>query len=173
MGEAFRINYNYEVLKPAVTSIAHSSFAAACSAEAYNAKYAITGSFLEIREKGIITFHLVDADSSKTVFADRATILSYDDLDVLAERIAQACVERIPFSQTLAPAKVTTAEIPSPLRLRRPLATFLLNTGYLYAARGPTIDLYNLNFGLFFDLPRYSILPQMGIMRGKKMRSLT
>ncbi|MEO0093003.1 MAG: hypothetical protein ABIK67_01935 [candidate division WOR-3 bacterium] len=165
--EALISNYNYDVLRMAPTAIALSSFAAACSAKSYNAQFAITGSFIEIKAKGIISFQLIDADSQKVVFADRTTILSYDDIPTIAERIAYSLAKRVPFTQTLAPTKITEAEKPSPLRLRKPLTTFLLNTGYLYAYReNKSLDLFNLNLGLYFDLPDYFILTQMGLMRG-------
>lgn len=165
--EALATNYNFDVLPMSATSSAASPFAAACSAKTYNAKYAITGSFIEIKEKGIISFRLVDADSQKTVYGDRTTILSYDDMPILAERIAQSFAKRTPFSQTLTPTRITEAEKISPLRLKKPTATFLLNTGYLYAYReNKSVDLFNLNLGLYFDLPNYFILTQMGLMRG-------
>jgi TolB-like protein len=165
--EALITNYNYDVTRMSPASMALTSFAAACSAKAYNAKYAVTGSFIEIKEKGIISFQLVDADSQKVVFGDRTTILSYDDMPIIAERIAESFAKRTLFNRTVTPTKITEAEKPSPLRLKKPTATFLLNTGYLYAYReNESVDLFNLNLGLYFDLPNYFILTQMGLMRG-------
>jgi hypothetical protein len=137
-------------------------------AVAVNAPKAIIGSVTRLSMKLIVSYKLIDVPTGRVEFSDHANLTPTEDLDLAADRIAQALREQKPFSKTGEQGKLTEAEI----RKTTALSSIFVTTGYTYPLDhrfpySPGNMLFTLNAAVTYETQNVLAAAQMGLRRGK------
>ncbi len=104
-------------------------------AENVGADHAVICSFLQLGQKLIIQYSLIDVEEKRILLQDNMTSTSVEELDVIMQRIAMSITEFQPISRTAQIGTLTEHETKSPLeRLGRRFFGF--SFGYLYPETG-------------------------------------
>ena len=176
MRDALNGTYKYLVVDPAPGTFCYNVVAAADSAKNYGAAQALVGNIMTIGGKQWLTYQLVDAASATVLLADKLGLPPMDEFPVMSDRIAASIVERRPYSETVEPEKMTSAEVnPQFKHPRKPYAGVFLTAGYMFQMRQRpysqtndymSTNLVNLNLAVSFETQQMLTMLQLGLMRG-------
>lgn len=141
-------------------------------AKSLRADKAVIGSMSLLGKKIIISYQLIDVNTSTVEFRDKASAVSIEDLDVTMERIGNAIETQKPFAATIEVGKETEAEKP-PFKTRRTFGTIIFKTGYTFplshnkSLEGLGRMLFTLDAAVSYETPNLMTEALMGICRGK------
>ena len=179
MRDALNATYKYIVVDPAPGTFCYNVLAAADSAKKYGAGQALIGNIMTIGGKQWLTYQLVDATSSTVLLADKLELPPIDEFPTMSDRIAASIVERKPYSETVEPEKMTSAEVnPQFKHPRKPYAGVFLTAGYMFEMRQRpfavindttyymSTNLVNLNLAVSFETQQMLTMLQLGLLRG-------
>jgi len=182
--DALNGTYKYVVVDPAAGTECFNVVAAAESARKYGATEALIGNIMTIGGRQLLTYQLVDANATTVALQGKVDLPSMEEFPVMADRIAQAIVNRQTYNGTAEPEKMTSSEVePKFKHPRKPYAGLFLTAGYNYQFADRRYDtlwkampdtaqftlsrnLVNINLAVSFETQQMLALMQMGIMRG-------
>ncbi len=141
-------------------------------AKSLRADKAVIGTMSLLGKKIIISYQLIDVNTSTVEFRDKASAVSVEDLDITMERIGNAIETKKPFAATIEVGKVTEAEKP-PFKTRRTFGTIMFKTGYTFpfshneSLEGLGRMLFTLDAAVSYETPNLMTEALMGLRRGK------
>jgi hypothetical protein len=143
--------------------------AADSMAKALGADQTIVGSVARVGGGFLISYKLVSVATGELLLADRASLGSESELDVVTERIARSVRDRRLFGATQHSGELTSAEAKSV----EPASSILFTTGYTFPIfnnfpYNPGTMLFTLDASVSYELSDFMALVQMGISRGKQ-----
>jgi TolB-like protein len=138
-------------------------------AKTLGADQAIVGSVARIGSGFLISYKLVSVTTGELLLADRASLGSESELDVVTERIARSVRDRRQFGTTQHAGQLTSAEAKSV----EPASSILFTTGYTFPIFNnfpddPGLMLFTLDAAVSYEMDRFMALAQMGLSTGKQ-----
>ena len=182
--DALNGTYKYVVVDPAAGTECYNVVAAAESARKYGATEALIGNIMTIGGRQLLTYQLVDANATTVALQGKVDLPPMEEFPVMADRIAQAIVNRQTYNGTAEPEKMTSSEVePKFKHPRKPYAGLFLTAGYNFQMTDRKFDstwggsanldsftlsrnLVNLNLAVSFETQQLLTMMDMGITRG-------
>lgn len=139
-----------------------------CAAEkgkALGVREAVILKLSKLETKILVLAAIVDVQSGRVEFSERATGASLDDMDAVSTRIARSLSDRIPYEQTITVATVTQHDAREVAREKAFFTTglrlsSLIPTGGSYA--GAT-NLWGAEWVNYYEVRQYSIEAALGV----------
>jgi len=127
--DAFVAVAKFEIIEPEGEIPGFSSAVVCSIGKTLGAEKAFWGSAIQLGEKYTISYRFIDISTAQVEFSDKISTTKLEEMDVIAERIVQAIIEKKPIEKTVEVGKVIETEVPQ-FKTREPFASLTFRAGY-------------------------------------------